>query len=64
MASRYWGAPSRRLLSDGTELGPTEPMNLAPDEKAGIKIDATGHVFEWWTTYVESDCSYNSHSLD
>lgn len=51
-------------LSDGTELGPTEPMNLAPDEKAGIKIDATGHVFEWWTTHVESDSSYNSRSLD
>lgn len=41
-------------LSNGTELGPTEPMNLAPDEKAGIKIDAAGQVFEWWKAHAES----------
>ena len=41
-------------LSNGTELGPTEPINLAPDEKTGIKIDAAGQVFEWWTAHAES----------
>ena len=41
-------------LSTGAELGPKEPMDLAPGEKSGIKIDATGHVFDWWTTHAES----------
>lgn len=41
-------------LSNGTELGPTKPINLAPDEKTGIKIDAAGQVFEWWTAHAES----------
>jgi hypothetical protein len=41
-------------LSTGVELGPTEPKNLAPGEKAGIKIEAQGHVFEWWTTHPET----------
>lgn len=51
-------------LSNGTELGPTEPMDLAPNEKTGIKIDATGQVFEWWKAHVESQSSSSRHSLD
>ena len=41
-------------LSNGVELGPTESKDLAPGEKSGVKIEAAGHVFEWWTTHAES----------
>ena len=51
-------------LSNGTELDPTEPRDLAPAEKSGVKIDATGQVFEWWKVHAESDSGNNSHSLD
>lgn len=44
-------------LSTGVELGSTERMDLAPGEKAGIKIEAKGHVFEWWTAHAESGSS-------
>lgn len=44
-------------LSTGVELGPTERMDLAPGEKAGVKLEAKGHVFEWWTTHAESGSS-------
>ncbi len=51
-------------LSNGTELDPTEPLDLAPGEKSGIKIEATGQVFEWWKVHVESDSGHKSHSLN
>ena len=41
-------------LSNGTELGLPEPMDLAPGEKAGIKIEAVGQVFTWWKVHVET----------
>jgi hypothetical protein len=44
-------------LSTGVELGPTERMDLAPGEKAGVKLEAKGHVFEWWTAHAESGSS-------
>ena len=44
-------------LSSGVELGPTERKDLAPGEKSGIKIEAKGHVFEWWTAHAESGSS-------
>ena len=50
-------------LSTGVELGPTERMDLAPGEKAGIKIEATGHVFDWWTTHAESGSSEHGLTL-
>jgi hypothetical protein len=50
-------------LSSGTELGPTEPMNLAPNEKAGIKIDAAGQVFEWWKAHAESGTGEHGLSI-
>ncbi len=43
------------LLSDGTELGPTEPIDLAPGEKAGIKLEAGGRVFTWWKARIETE---------
>ncbi len=44
----------RVQLSNGTGLGPTERMNLAPGEKAGIKIEAIAHVFTWWKAHAET----------
>jgi hypothetical protein len=51
-------------LSTGVELGPTEPRDLAPGEKSGIKIEATGHVFEWWTTHAESGSFEHGQSVN
>jgi len=51
-------------LSNGVELGPTERMELAPGEKAGVKLEAKGHVFEWWKAHAESGSSEHDHSLD
>jgi len=40
-------------LSNGTELGPTTPVDLAPDEKRDITLTATSTNFTWWSTHVE-----------
>jgi len=41
-------------LSNGADLPPSEPKDLEPGEKSGVKIEATGQVFEWWKAHVES----------
>ncbi len=41
-------------LSNGTKLSLTKPMNLAPEEKASIKIEARGSSFTWWKVYLKS----------
>lgn len=51
-------------LSNGVELDPTDPKDLAPGEKSGIKIEATGHVFEWWKAQLLSRSGNKSLSLD
>jgi hypothetical protein len=40
-------------LSNGTELGPTEPINLEPGKKADVKLSAEGETFEWWKAHAE-----------
>ena len=40
-------------LSNGTELGPTEPINLAPGKKVEVKLSAEGQSFEWWKAHAE-----------
>jgi len=40
-------------LSNGTELGPTEPINLAPGKKAEVKLLAEDQTFEWWKAHAE-----------
>ena len=50
-------------LSTGVELGPTERKDLAPGEKSGVKLEAKGHVFEWWTTHAESGSSEHERPL-
>lgn len=41
-------------LSNGTELGPTKPIDLAPGKKAKIKLSAEGHSFNWWKAHAEA----------
>ncbi|MFC2168130.1 hypothetical protein ACFLRW_04025 [Acidobacteriota bacterium] len=40
-------------LSNGTELGPTEPVNIAPGKKADVNLSAEGETFEWWKAHAE-----------
>ena len=52
------GATLRRVrdevhLSNGTELGPTTPLDLAPGEMAAITLPATTHPFETWSAHPE-----------
>lgn len=50
-------------LSNGTELGPTTPVNLKPNEShIIIIIDATKKSFEKWSTHAEVDNREHSGS--
>ena len=40
-------------LSNGKELGPTTPADLAPGEKRDIELVATGRDFDGWTAHPE-----------
>ena len=40
-------------LSNGTELGPTTPMDLAPGEAIGIHLPATQASFTGWVAHAE-----------
>ena len=40
-------------LSDGTELGPTTPIDLAPGEMAVVKLASTGASFTGWVAHAE-----------
>lgn len=40
-------------LSNGTELGPTTPTDLAPGEKIDVKMPATAQAFDTWVTHAE-----------
>ena len=40
-------------LSNGAELGPTTPMDMAPGEVVAINLPATPASFAEWTTHVE-----------
>jgi hypothetical protein len=40
-------------LSNGTELGPTEPVELAPGKKAKFRLSAEGQSFTWWKAHAE-----------
>ncbi len=40
-------------LSNGTELGPTTPMDLAPGEVIGIHLPATQASFTGWVAHAE-----------
>ena len=40
-------------LSNGTELGPTPDVDLAPGESADVNLPATGEAFESWSAHPE-----------
>lgn len=40
-------------LSNGTELGPTEPMDLNAGETIDVTLDASGENFETWSAHPE-----------
>ena len=41
-------------LSNGTELGPTTPVDLAPGATIKVKLIATAAAFSGWTAHPES----------
>ena len=40
-------------LSNGTELGPTTPVDLAPGQVADVVLPATGQSFTSWSAHPE-----------
>ena len=44
-------------LSNEVELGPTEPVDLAPGKQVNVKLSAEGQSFTWWTAHAESGSS-------
>ena len=40
-------------LSNGVELGPTTPIDLAPGESADIRLAASSQPFETWSAHPE-----------
>ncbi len=48
-------------LSNGKELGPTTPGDLAPGEKKEIQLTATSTDFEGWTAHPEVGSGEQGH---
>ncbi len=44
-------------LSNGIELGPTEPIDLAPGKKVKVRLPAEGPSFNWWKAHAEVGAS-------
>jgi len=44
-------------LSNGDELGPTEPIDLAPGKKVDVELSTEGKSFNWWKAHAETDAS-------
>lgn len=51
-------------LSNGTDLGPTNPVNLDPGEDQAIQLDAAGETFDRWSTHSEMGQGDHSHGAD
>ncbi|WP_432661958.1 FxLYD domain-containing protein [Wukongibacter baidiensis] len=47
-------------LSNGTELGPTNPVDLTPGEKVDVTLLATSEAFDGWTPHAEVSDSEHS----
>ena len=41
-------------LSNGAELGPTSPVDLAPGDQIDVKLSAVGQSFNWWKAHAET----------
>ncbi len=48
-------------LSNGTELGPTTPVNLEPGQKTDVKLAATSKKFEKWSAHPEVGSGEHGH---
>ena len=48
-------------LSNGKELGPTTPADLAPGEKKDIKLTATSKDFDSWNAHPEVGSGAHGH---
>lgn len=48
-------------LSNGKELGPTTPADLAPGMKMDVKLAATSANFETWTAHPEVGSGEHGH---
>ncbi len=48
-------------LSNGVELGPTTPVDLAPGERKDVKLSAKNFEFESWTAHPEVGGSSSEH---
>jgi hypothetical protein len=44
-------------LSNGKELGPTKPVDLAPGKKIKVKLSAVDQTFTWWKAHAEAGSS-------
>ena len=51
-------------LSNGTELGPTTPVDMAPGQVMGVNIPATAAPFTGWTPHAEVGSGEGSESGD
>ncbi len=49
-------------LSNGTELGPTTPVDLAPGQKVDVTLPATGQPFTSWGAHPEVGGAGREHS--
>lgn len=41
-------------LSNGVELGPTQPVDLAPAQKVEVRSATARQDFDWWKTHPET----------
>lgn len=48
-------------LSNGVELGPTTPGDLAPGETMPVSLDASGETFETWSAHAEAGGGEDEH---
>lgn len=51
-------------LSNGTELGPTTPVDLDPGQSQSIELSADGEEFDRWTAHAEIGSGEHSHGED
>src|SRR6056297_1331522 len=51
-------------LSNGTELGPTSPVDLAAGESRPVELDAAGETFDRWSAHSQIGSSGHSHGED
>ena len=48
-------------LSNGVELGPTRPTDIAPGKKTEVELVATSRDFDGWTAHPEVGGGEHSH---